>query len=119
MLFISLLNIIKVPTLKTYKFPAPEIQHKGSCASYSDLYSLGMVFIACFNGGHSVIEASHSSNNYFKLAGQVTIRPSPMISLPLCSNNRLLSNPRTNTLIILTSIWHYASLLDMSLPSSL
>ena len=52
---------------------APEVQHKGSCATYSDLYSLGMVFIACFNGGHSVIQASHSSSNFFKLAGQVCL----------------------------------------------
>ena len=50
---------------------APEIQHKGSCTSASDLYSLGMVFIACFNAGHSVVQASHSTAQYFKLAGQV------------------------------------------------
>lgn len=50
---------------------APEILHKGSCASASDLYSLGMVFIASFTGGQAVIQASHSTNNYFKLAGQV------------------------------------------------
>ena len=57
----------------TEYFPpaAPEVQHKGSCATYSDLYSLGMVFIACFNGGQGVIQASHSSSNFFKLAGQV------------------------------------------------
>ena len=35
------------------------------------MYSLGMVFTACFNGGQAVIQASHSTSNYFKLAGQV------------------------------------------------
>ena len=59
------------PQLTAHPHAAPEVQHKGSCATYSDLYSLGMVFIACFNGGHSVIQASHSSSNFFKLAGQV------------------------------------------------
>ena len=55
----------------TFDVTAPEILHKGSCASHSDMYSLGMVYIACFTGGQSVIQASHSTNNYFKLAGQV------------------------------------------------
>ena len=50
---------------------APEIQHKSSCTSGSDMYSMGMVFIACFNSGHSIIQASHSTQHYFKLAGQV------------------------------------------------
>lgn len=50
---------------------APEILHKGRCASAGDMYSLGMVFTACFNGGQAVIQASHSTSNYFKLAGQV------------------------------------------------
>ena len=50
---------------------APEIQHKATCTTASDMYSLGMVFIACFNNGHSVIQASHSTQQYFKLAGQV------------------------------------------------
>ena len=50
---------------------APEIQHKATCTTASDMYSLGMVFIACFNSGHSVIQASHSTQQYFKLAGQV------------------------------------------------
>ena len=50
---------------------APEILHKGQCASAADMYSLGMVFTACFNGGQAVIQASHSTSNYFKLAGQV------------------------------------------------
>ena len=60
--------------IEYFPLAAPEVQHKGSCATYSDLYSLGMVFIACFNGGHSVIQASHSSSNFFKLAGQVRAR---------------------------------------------
>ena len=38
------------------------------------MYSLGMVYIACFTGGQSVIQASHSTNNYFKLAGQVSVK---------------------------------------------
>ena len=50
---------------------APEVLHKGVCGSYSDMFSLGMVFVACFTGGHSLLQASHSTNNYFKLAGQV------------------------------------------------
>ena len=68
--YIGMENIAIFPQLTVWP-PAPEVQHKGSCATYSDLYSLGMVFIACFNGGHSVIQASHSSSNFFKLAGQV------------------------------------------------
>ena len=52
-------------------FTAPEIQHKGMFTTASDMYSLGMVFIACFNSGHSIIQASHSTQQYFKLAGQV------------------------------------------------
>ena len=41
------------------------------CNTASDMYSLGMVFIACFNSGHSIIQATHSTTHYFKLAGQV------------------------------------------------
>ena len=50
---------------------APEIQHKATCSTVSDMYSLGMVFIACFNSGHSVIQASHSTQQYFKIARRV------------------------------------------------
>ena len=67
---LNLLNA-KYPKIKNLMCSAPEILHKGQCASAADLYSLGMVFTACFNGGQAVIQASHSTSNYFKLAGQV------------------------------------------------
>ncbi len=35
---------------------APEVQHKSCFSSSSDMYSLGMVYIACFNSGQSVIQ---------------------------------------------------------------
>ncbi|XP_023332600.1 SCY1-like protein 2 isoform X2 [Eurytemora carolleeae] len=51
---------------------APEIQHKSCYNSSSDMYSLGMTYISCFNSGQSVIQASHSTSQYFKLAGQLS-----------------------------------------------
>ena len=36
-------------------FSAPEVQHKSCFSSSSDMYSLGMVYIASFNSGQSVI----------------------------------------------------------------
>ena len=51
---------------------APEIQHKSECGIASDMFSLGMVMIAAFNGGQSVIQANHSTNLYFKQAGVVS-----------------------------------------------
>merc|ERR1719150_479858 len=53
-------------------FIAPEIQHKSECGIASDMFSLGMVMIAAFNGGQSVIQANHSTNLYFKQAGVIT-----------------------------------------------
>ena len=65
------LNIIKE---YEYVLPilAPEIQHKSECGIASDMFSLGMVMIAAFNGGQSVIQANHSTNLYFKQAGVVS-----------------------------------------------
>ena len=70
---LNYIGLSKVRTFKIMKLcvSAPEIQHKATCTTASDMYSLGMVFIACFNSGHSVIQASHSTQQYFKLAGQV------------------------------------------------
>ena len=59
---------------------APEIQHKSTCTTASDMYSLGMVFIACFNSGNSIIQASHSTQQYFKLAGQLTDHVNSVLS---------------------------------------
>jgi len=59
---------------------APEIQHKGMCNTASDMYSLGMVFIACFNSGHSLVQASHSTTHYFKLAGQLSDRVNSVLA---------------------------------------
>ena len=63
------LNIIKKYVLPIL---APEIQHKSECGIASDMFSLGMVMIAAFNGGQSVIQANHSTNLYFKQAGVVS-----------------------------------------------
>lgn len=52
-------------------FAAPEIQHKSECGVSSDMFSLGMLMIAVFNGGQSLIQANHSTNLYFKQAGVV------------------------------------------------
>ncbi len=42
-------------------FSAPEVQHKSCFSSSSDMYSLGMVYIACFNSGQSVIQVAEMS----------------------------------------------------------
>ena len=52
-------------------FIAPEIQHKSSSTTASDMYSLGIVIIACFNNGKSVIQANNSQHQYFKLSEHV------------------------------------------------
>ena len=51
---------------------APETQHKSVCSVSSDLFSLGMLMVALFNGGQSLIQANHSANTYFKQAGTVS-----------------------------------------------
>ena len=51
---------------------APEIQHKSLGSKSSDLYSLGMLMVALFNGGQSLIQANYSTNLYFKQAGMVS-----------------------------------------------
>ena len=53
---------------------APEIQHKSLGSKSSDLYSLGMLMVALFNGGQSLIQANYSTNLYFKQAGMVSRR---------------------------------------------
>ena len=53
-------------------FIAPEIQHKSSSTTASDMYSLGIVIITCFNNGKSVIQANNSQHQYFKLSGQLS-----------------------------------------------
>ena len=68
--FIGLYSVSKTK-LRALDFPAPEIQHKSSSTTASDMYSLGMVIIACFNNGKSVIQANNSQHQYFKLSGQV------------------------------------------------
>ena len=57
-----------------YLFSAPEIQHKSECSIASDMFSLGMLMIAAFNGGQSIIQANHSTNLYFKQAGVVNMK---------------------------------------------
>ena len=51
---------------------APETQHKSVCSVSSDLFSLGMLMVALFNGGQSLIQANHSASSYFKQAGTVS-----------------------------------------------
>ena len=61
------------PNLIIYNyFIAPEIQHKSLGSKSSDLYSLGMLMVALFNGGQSLIQANYSTNLYFKQAGVVS-----------------------------------------------
>ena len=55
-------------------FSAPEIQHKSLGSKSSDLYSLGMLMVALFNGGQSLIQSNYSTNLYFKQAGMVSRR---------------------------------------------
>lgn len=52
-------------------YVAPEIQHKSKCSISSDMFSLGMLMVAVFNGGQSLIQANHSTNLYFKQAGLI------------------------------------------------
>jgi hypothetical protein len=52
-------------------FAAPEIQHKSQCSTASDMFSFGMLMVAVFNSGNSLIQAGHSTNAYFKQAGTV------------------------------------------------
>lgn len=52
-------------------FVAPETQHKSVCSISSDMFSLGMLMIAVFNGGLSLIQANHNTNTYFKQAGTI------------------------------------------------
>ena len=64
----------KVPKViqPNLNFIAPETQHKSSSTTASDMYSLGMVIIACFNNDKSVIQANNSQHQYFKLSGQLS-----------------------------------------------
>ena len=41
------------------------------CSVSSDLFSLGMLMVALFNGGQSLIQANHSTSSYFKQAGTI------------------------------------------------
>ena len=67
------LIFIPGPNLIIYNyFIAPEIQHKSLGSKSSDLYSLGMLMVALFNGGQSLIQANYSTNLYFKQAGVVS-----------------------------------------------
>ena len=52
----------KVPKViqPNLNFIAPETQHKSSSTTASDMYSLGIVIITCFNNGKSVIQANNS-----------------------------------------------------------
>ena len=58
-------------SLFPFLFTAPETQHKSVCSVSSDLFSLGMLMVALFNGGQSLIQANHSTSHYFKQAGTV------------------------------------------------
>ena len=69
-----------------YLFAAPEIQHKSECSIASDMFSLGMLMIAAFNGGQSIIQANHSTNLYFKQAGVVNMRFLLVLGLYLIKN---------------------------------
>lgn len=64
----------KVPKViqPNLNFIAPETQHKSSSTTASDMYSLGIVIITCFNNGKSVIQANNSQHQYFKLSGQLS-----------------------------------------------
>ncbi|KAF8790362.1 SCY1-like protein 2 isoform X2 [Argiope bruennichi] len=47
-------------------YTAPEVQNHSKCSPLSDMFSLGLVICAVFNGGHSLIEANLSCANYQK-----------------------------------------------------
>ena len=86
-------------------FIAPEIQHKSLGSKSSDLYSLGMLMVALFNGGQSLIQANYSTNLYFKQAGVVSnfimMHIYFNIYLILCIN----TNPWKNYLITYYDSW--------------
>ncbi|GIY74647.1 SCY1-like protein 2 [Caerostris darwini] len=47
-------------------YTAPEVQNSSKCSPLSDMFSLGLVICAIFNGGRSVIEANLSCATYQK-----------------------------------------------------
>ncbi|GFY67102.1 SCY1-like protein 2 [Trichonephila inaurata madagascariensis] len=47
-------------------YTAPEVQNHSKCSPLSDMFSLGLVICAVFNGGHSLIEANLSCATYQK-----------------------------------------------------
>lgn len=47
-------------------FTAPEIQINSKCSPLSDMFSLGLVICAVYNGGHSIIESNLSCATYQK-----------------------------------------------------
>ena len=55
-----------------FLFAAPEVQHKSVCSISSDMFSFGMLMVAVFNNGHSLIQANHNATAYFKQAGTVS-----------------------------------------------
>ncbi|KAL5016838.1 hypothetical protein ScPMuIL_006427, partial [Solemya velum] len=52
-------------------FP-PETQLHKTCSTLSDMFSLGMVVCAIFNGGNSLIDAEHNTSQYLKQVDQLT-----------------------------------------------
>lgn len=47
-------------------YTAPEIQNSSKCSPLSDMFSLGLVICAVYNGGHSIIESNLSCATYQK-----------------------------------------------------
>ncbi|XP_076462131.1 SCY1-like protein 2 [Babylonia areolata] len=63
----------KVPKMAQpdLNFLAPEVQLGRNCCPLSDMFSLGMVVCAVYNGGHSLIAADHNPQIYVKQLDQV------------------------------------------------
>ena len=63
----------KVPKMAQpdLNFLAPEVQLGRNCCPLSDMFSLGMLVCAVYNGGHSLIAADHNPSIYVKQLDQV------------------------------------------------
>ncbi|KAH9363290.1 hypothetical protein HPB48_006396 [Haemaphysalis longicornis] len=55
-------------------YTAPEVQATSTCSPLSDMFSLGLVVCALFNGGRSIIEGNLSTTTYNKQLEVVCVR---------------------------------------------
>ena len=72
----------KVPKMAQpdLNFLAPEVQLGRNCCPLSDMFSLGMLVCAVYNGGHSLIAADHNPNLYVKQLDQVNLNSKTLFS---------------------------------------